>query len=1060
MKIRIITASAGSGKTWRLTEELDNAIASGAARPEGIIATTFTKQAAAELIERARTRLLQGGRGREAHQLLAARIGTVNSVCGSLVADFAFELGLSPELRVLDEATSELEFRRALARVVTSDLADELQALTSRFERDLDWRHEVRRIVEAARANGLPPEQLATCTENSIRDLDACMGAVHTATDLDAELSLVLRTTIAAIDGNGDETKGTAEYVELLQSCARDLNGRRLRWGDWAKLTSSRPKKKSLEVAAAVNEVAGRHLAHPRMREQMHELIHALFRVAADGLSAYQQYKREGGVIDFVDQETLALEVLRMPEVREALAGQIDLVLVDEFQDTSPIQLAVFLELAAIAKQTIWVGDPKQAIYGFRGTDPGLMDAAIESLTSIKTDPDLVEQAAKAVTRGTVDTLDVSYRSRPELVSITSEIFARAFATQGMPEDRTRLRPKLVDEPAGLGNVLEYWPLDVEKSTNEARAQAVAAGVRDLFTRDVKVRGQEGVRAVRRSDVAVLCRTNAQCQLVADELGQLGVSAVVPRMALLDTTEAIVFLAALQLWADPGDALAAAEIARVVTHPCDLDALVTRALQTPGSDAFANDPTVARVLAAREGNRDFGVMSVFDLVLEASAIRALCAGWGDATQRLANLDALRSHALAYVDEAIARGDAPTLVGLIGQLIELRSTGWDKTRSDRQALLSEGESVTVSTWHRAKGLEWPVTVLFGLESLREPQSHGVHVMSERSVFEVDDPLGGRWIRFWPNPYTNQQQKGPVRTAFEQSPAHAALVARAEREALRVLYVGWTRAKDRLVFAAERAKLLSGIVGKLANIDATLVYEPDAEEPGVEAIEWAGIKTSIWASPSEPAVPVIATPIAGHVTDVAASVPRPIARTTPSSADAIACTVGEVVTLGARFYIRGNPDMEAMGHAVHAFLGADNSASDERLAMATSLLRRYGVEGCVAPSELVGAADRFYAWLEVRFKGARRHREHSVTRRTETGAVVAGTVDLVLRLGDERIVIDHKSFPGKEDVAVTRAQAYAGQLAAYSRMFRATGTERVSTWIHFPVVGQMVEIVLEP
>ena len=74
-----------------------------------MIATTFTKQAAAELTERARTRLLEQGRALEAHKLVAARIGTVNSVCGSPVTDYAFELGLSPAVRVLDEHAAELE---------------------------------------------------------------------------------------------------------------------------------------------------------------------------------------------------------------------------------------------------------------------------------------------------------------------------------------------------------------------------------------------------------------------------------------------------------------------------------------------------------------------------------------------------------------------------------------------------------------------------------------------------------------------------------------------------------------------------------------------------------------------------------------------------------------------------------------------------------------------------------------------------------------------------------------------------------------------------------------
>ena len=122
-------------------------------------------------------------------------------------------------------------------------------------------------------------------------------------------------------------------------------------------------------------------------------------------------------------------------------------------------------------------------------------------------------------------------------------------------------------------------------------------------------------------------------------------------------------------------------------------------------------------------------------------------------QRLANLDALRAHATVYATEAAKSSRSATLGGLLRHFDRLAARGarWDETAADRQALaLVAEDAVTVSTWHGAKGLEWPITILFGLESMREPSSYGVHVMSDKPVFDVDAPLGGRWIRYWPNP----------------------------------------------------------------------------------------------------------------------------------------------------------------------------------------------------------------------------------------------------------------------------------------------------------------------
>lgn len=1051
MNVRIVTAGAGTGKTWRLTGELVAAIAARRAHPVGIVAATFTTHAAAELIERARAGLLAAGRVREAHELLAARIGTVHGVCGALVEEFAFELGVSPAVRVLDDAAAELELRRALARVVPEDRVEELERLGARLDPVRDWRGEVRRIVEAARANGLGGDRLAACAARSMRELEEGLGAV-TADDLDGVLAGAMAAGLAAIEGSADDTRTTAAYAGKLRTSLGDLGSPRgLAWGAWAQLAKDAPAKRSRAHAEGIQRAAHRHLEHPRLRAELRRLIWLLFETAGAALAAYEAHKRARGVVDFVDQETLALALLRRPDVRAALAGQIDLFLVDELQDTSPIQLAVFLELARLAAASVWVGDPKQAIYGFRGTDPGLVEAAVRALGG-----------------GPIETLGTSYRSRPALVALTSAVFARAFAAQGIDEGQTRLVAASAAEPAGLGEVIEHWPLDVDRgrgTDNEAgRAAAVAAGVRDLLARAPRVRDRGGAAtAAGYRDVAVLCRTNRQCQAVADALGALGVAVVVPRMGLFATAEARVVRAGLALWIDPRDALAAAELARAVTYPADPGAFVERVLEAPGRAAFRDDPAVARLASVREGGSDLGPVAAVDAVIAATELRALCAGWGDAAQRLANLDAIRAHATAYVRGADASGHAPTIAGLLQHLDALapEAGGWPRARGDWQAVLAGEDAVTVTTWHRAKGLEWPIVVLFGLEDEREPTSYGVHVLGERDALDLDDPLGGRWIRCWPDPYAASNQRGAVRDAIERTAAHAALVARADREALRLLYVGWTRARDRVVLAARRGELLGGIAGKLAAIDPSLIAEPAATEAGVERVRWAGLDVDVRIAPSEPAPGVAPRPEPGMVTLGRPPALYAPARRAASAALAVPCSLGEVIALGPRIPIRGGPEMEAVGDAIHGFFAADGPGlgGDARLALARDLLAGHGVLEHVGVGELVVAASRLWAWIAARFPGARMHREWPICHRTGAGTLVVGTADLVLAARGGVVVIDHKTFPGTAEAAAWRALGYAGQLAAYADAIRAaTGAAIASTWIHFPVRGRLVEIRL--
>ena len=100
-RIRFISAGAGSGKTTALAALLHQALAAGHVQPGGVIATTFTNRAASELRERVRSHLIKQGAFALATAMGSARIGTVNSVCGTLLQRFAFEAGLSTEQRVL-----------------------------------------------------------------------------------------------------------------------------------------------------------------------------------------------------------------------------------------------------------------------------------------------------------------------------------------------------------------------------------------------------------------------------------------------------------------------------------------------------------------------------------------------------------------------------------------------------------------------------------------------------------------------------------------------------------------------------------------------------------------------------------------------------------------------------------------------------------------------------------------------------------------------------------------------------------------------------------------------
>jgi hypothetical protein len=234
-----------------------------------------------------------------------------------------------------------------------------------------------------------------------------------------------------------------------------------------------------------------------------------------------------------------------------------------------------------------------------------------------------------------------------------------------------------------------------------------------------------------------------------------------------------------------------------------------------------------------------------------------------------------------------------------------------------------------------------------------------------------------------------------------------------------------------------------------------------------VRWAGVDLAVRIAPSQPAPGVAPSPEPGMVTlgravtPDAPHAPHAPARRTPSTAPPVPSALGEIIALGPRLPLRGKPEMEAVGDALHGFLAADRPelAGADRLALARDLLAGHGVAEHLVAADLVAASTRLWTWIGARFPGARIHREWPIRHRLDSGTLVIGTADLVL-VGDPGVVVlDHKTFPGAAEAAAERALSCSGQLAAYAAALRAAaGAPIASTWIHFPILGRLVEVRL--
>lgn len=240
--VEFISAGAGSGKTYRLTQVLARALESGQARAAGIMATTFTVKAAAELRQRARKALLEAGRLDLATAIGQARIGTVNSVCGQLLQRFCFEIGLSPDQTVLSEAECVQLLKAAVDSVLDGEKREALLRYSARFCLDAgDWAKPVHSVVEAARSNGLSAQTLRPMGAQNARALLASWPESVEGIDFTGALVHELQALVQGLDAYVAEQeaagnpvqKNTAGALEKAREIVRSFSDGSWTWNSW-----------------------------------------------------------------------------------------------------------------------------------------------------------------------------------------------------------------------------------------------------------------------------------------------------------------------------------------------------------------------------------------------------------------------------------------------------------------------------------------------------------------------------------------------------------------------------------------------------------------------------------------------------------------------------------------------------------------------------------------------------------------------------------------------------------------------------------------------------------
>jgi ATP-dependent helicase/nuclease subunit A len=1039
--IHFISAGAGSGKTFRLTQKLEELLSSQQVTPAGVIATTFTKLAAGELKERVRSALIEAGQLHVANQMEQSLIGTVNSVCGEILRRFAFEAGMPPDQQVLEEAQGDMLFYEAMEQALADNtlLIRQMNLACHRLQitdqkNQLNWRAEVKRIADAARANNQSPDDIRHLGKDSADSLLAHFPQASTR-DLDRLLLNAIEAAMAGIDTDKDSTKVTREYVALIRGIRAALYKQRATWPEWITLGKKMPGKSSKPFAEPIADIAIDYDKHPLLRRDIRFFAEQAFEIAAASLTAYQRLKTQKGLIDFVDQEQRLYQLLDHPGVQETLREELQLLMVDEFQDTSPIQLALFLKLSQLAAQVIWVGDIKQSIYGFRGSDPALMDAVVRRVTEDGNEPEILEH---------------SWRSTPELVAYANNLFVPAFADTLKPE-QVALKParaSVTGEPA-----VELWRLAGKKSE---RAQALAVGIASMMAggRTVVDKHSKRRRAADYSDIAILCRTNANLNEIANALSEAKLPIRYKRPGLLATPEGALALACLRRLIDPLDTLASAEIltlstcenaeawiARRMDYLSDAESVAWRWLEEEASGPIA-------ALKAQRERLDFLTpVEVLRTALEAGNVRESVYCWGPTEQRsqhrLNNLGALLAHAGDYMNQCAAQNQPATGAGLVLWLYQLA-----REEKDTQATGGAENAIQLVTHHGAKGLEWPIVIAMDLTADLKPRLWGLSVLPSPHPIALDNPLADRTLRYWP-PFTGLQSVNiPLLDQINTSTEGQAALAQEIQEARRLLYVSLTRPRDTLVITLE-SKQSGGEWMDTLQADWMLPGGDTLTLPDGTAIP----SRTLALAPGEPDLTLPPYTPTWLRTNARATGRLP-QRVLPSALlPSTTARVGEIITLGERLTIEDEYDFTALGSALHAVI-ATTLLGQKATAR---VLRDHGMDKTLSVEAADECAGRLLAAIQQRFQPVSLHAEYPIRYTNDSGQFISGWIDLLVETAEGFVLIDHKASPRARSDWEEVALSFSGQLGAYAEgVVRATGRPVVSRWVHFGVTGGLVEV----
>lgn len=838
----IVSAAAGSGKTRMLVERYVRTLLTGVL-PREIVAITFTRKAAAEMLTRIRGRidelLSQGDvlSQEERTTLVSARAGlsqhrvsTIHSFCSELLREYAIEAGVPPAFSELGRSAAQQMMETAIDTAVqrrwkNKTTSSGIQSLFFGIDTA-----EIRQTLTTLAGDALKLQRVKKLYSLSDTDIlrnvseeyfeTLCVWQVDEMRHILNLIPLVCAGTIP--DVYQEWFKGVSTvFDEFVQHAQRENVSHRFVY-DMTERIRSLPKKPRKSTKTGFDAA---HVLMDRIEDIRKEiakipsgayeadlrmLAHArtLVDVAIEVVDELDRRKREIQQLDFEDLQRIALQILSDPMICNEVRRSIRCIMIDEFQDTNDVQFDLLKKIVPEGnpdkKETrisvFLVGDVKQSIYGFRDADVRVFARAEEYIQTLN------KNHFGVTGEGCVH-LSASYRMSVDVATVVNAICQDVFA--GSSSEYDVVYEPLVcarDEATAVkgsneilfGNGATRSPEDDDEPVRQH--QLVADAVRRIVDEQqvsVYDKSVRAVRPARYSDIAVLSRTAKSLASLETEFLISGIPYL--RHAgsgFYATQEVQDALSLLRFFLDPTDSAALVAVLRSPMFAVPDSEILANARIRDGHDLWVTLRTRYLNLNAsfRDSRMLFAVTTLSEFADKARMIAPsdilrdilLRTGW---YARIEYLQHRTEQARNNIEKLMSELQGVESAGLrhlheVVQELQLRTLL--ESREGEAAVLTDDNVVNLMTVHASKGLEFPIVILYDLGA--KSRNH-----SRQCI--IHDSLG---LCF---PLSKKQpdlQTGAMRFFAEKW-----LKARENAEMKRVLYVAMTRAKDHLLLACNSA-----------------------------------------------------------------------------------------------------------------------------------------------------------------------------------------------------------------------------------------------------------------